>query len=104
MAGLCFCFFALVLLFVPLPSDQIGGGFIVCYFSLSFSSFIWFLDDDGMEREACVCDHGFERSDLPGMCGNNNNNNNSLPARGKIARYAREFSFAKCHDKGDTTL
>ena len=27
-----------------------------------------------MEREACVCDHGFERSDLC-MCGNNNNNN-----------------------------
>ena len=64
MAGLCFCFFALVLLFFPLPSDQIGEGFLVCYFSLSFSSFIWFLDDDGMEREACVCDHGFERSDL----------------------------------------
>ena len=31
VAGLCFCFFALVLFF-PLPSDQIGGGFLVCYF------------------------------------------------------------------------
>ena len=39
VAGLCFCFFALVLIF-PLPSDQIGGGFLVCYFFLSFSSFV----------------------------------------------------------------
>ena len=65
MAGLCFCFFALVLFF-PLPSDQIGGGFLVCYFFfLSFSSLVVFFGcSDGMEREACVCDHGFERSDL----------------------------------------
>ena len=28
----------------------------------------------------------------------------SLPARGKIARYAREFSFARFHDEGDTIL
>ena len=39
MAGLCFCFFALVLFF-PLPSDQIGGGFLVCYFF--FPLFIFF--------------------------------------------------------------
>ena len=65
MAGLCFCLFALVLFF-PLPFDQIGGGFLVCSFFLSFSSFICFFGcSDGMEREACVvCDHGFERSDL----------------------------------------
>ena len=57
-------FFALVLFF-PLPSDQIGGGFLVCYFFPSFSSFICFFGcSDSMEREACVCDHGFERSDL----------------------------------------
>ena len=56
--------FALVIFF-PLPSDQIGGGFLVCYFFLSFSCFICFFGcSDGMEREACVCDHGFERSDL----------------------------------------
>ena len=24
----------------------------------------FFLSSDGMEREACVCDHGYERSDL----------------------------------------
>ena len=29
-----------------------------------------------MEREACVCDHGFERSDLCAEIINNNNNNN----------------------------
>ena len=46
-------------------------------FFLSFSSFICFFGcSDGMEREAYVCDHGFERSDL---CAENkiNNNNNS---------------------------
>ena len=32
---------------------------------LSFSYFICFFGcSDGMEREACVCNHGFERSDL----------------------------------------
>ena len=62
--GSLLLFFALVLFF-PLPSDQIGGGFLVCYFFLSFSSFICFFGcNDGMEREACVGDHGFERSDL----------------------------------------
>ena len=65
MAGLCFCFFALVLFF-PFPSDQIGGGFLVCYFfsSLSLLLFVFFGCSDGIEREACVCDHGYERSDL----------------------------------------
>ena len=62
--GSLLLFFALVLFF-SLPSDQIGGGFLVCYFFLSFSSFICvFGCSDGMEREACVCDHGFEGSDL----------------------------------------
>ena len=62
--GSLLLFFALLLIF-SLPSDKIGGGFLVCYFFLSFSSFICFFGcSDGMEREACVCDHGFERSDL----------------------------------------
>ena len=36
-----------------------------------------------MEREACVCDHGFERSDL--LCAEiiNNNNNNPILIRPK---------------------
>ena len=63
--GSLLLFFALVLFF-PLPSDQIGGGFLVCYFFLPFFFSFFFLSfcTDGMEREACVCDHGFERSDL----------------------------------------
>ena len=58
--------FLLLFLFFPLPSDQIGGGFLVCYFfsSLSLLLFVFFGCSDGMGREACVCDHGFERSDL----------------------------------------
>ena len=71
--GSLLLFFALVLFF-PLPSDQIGGGFLVCYFFLSFSFICFFLCSDGMEREACVCDHGFERSDLCAEIIINNNN------------------------------
>ena len=64
LGGSLLLFFALVLFF-PLPSDQIGGGFLVCYFtSLSLLLFVFFGCSDGMEREACVCDHGLERSDL----------------------------------------
>ena len=38
---------------------------LACYFFISFSSFVCvFGCSDGKEREACVCDHGFERSDL----------------------------------------
>ena len=56
----CSCFI------FPLPSDQIGGGFLVCFFFPLFLFFClcFFLCSDGMERETCVCDHGFERSDL----------------------------------------
>ena len=31
---------------------------------LSLLLFVFFGCSDGMEREACVCDHGYERSDL----------------------------------------
>ena len=61
--GSLLLFFALVLFF-PLPSDQIGGGFFVLFFFSFFSSLCFLGCSDGMEREACVCDHGFERSDL----------------------------------------
>ena len=64
MAGLCFCFFALVLFFLSSPIRS-GEAFSSVIFFLSFSSFICFFGcSDGMERQACVCDHGFERSDL----------------------------------------
>ena len=48
----------------PLRSDR--GRLSRLIFFLSFSSFICFLDvySDGIEREACVCDHRLERSDL----------------------------------------
>ena len=54
---LCSCFI------FPLPSDQIGGGFLVCYFSSLFF-YLFFGCSDCIEREACVCDHGLEKSDL----------------------------------------
>ena len=68
MAGLCFFFFFL-LVFYFFPSPPIRSGevwvFSSVIFFLSFSSFVCvFGCSDGMEREACVCDHGFERSDL----------------------------------------
>ena len=63
MAGLCFCFLLLFYFFPSLRSDR--GKLSRLLFFLSFSSFICvFGCSDGMEREACVCDHGFERSDL----------------------------------------
>ena len=78
MAGLCFLFFALVLFFFPSPPIRSGEAFSSVTFFLSFSSFICFFGcSDGMEREACVCDHGFERSDLCAEIIINNNNNNN---------------------------
>ena len=75
MAGLCFCFL-LLFYFFPSPPIRSGEAFSsVIFSSLSLLLFVFFGCSDGMEREACVDDHGFERSDL--MCGNNNNNNNN---------------------------
>ena len=65
MVGLCFLFFALVLFPPPSPPIRSGEAISSVIFFLSFSSIIYFFGcSDGMEREACVCDHGFERSDL----------------------------------------
>ena len=69
MAGLCFCFL-LLFYFFPSPPIRLGEVFssVIFYlfiYFLSFSSFVCvFGCSDGMEREVCVCDHGFERSDL----------------------------------------
>ena len=57
----CSCFI------FPLPSDQIGGGFLVCYFFPLFLFFCLCFLDVAMiwkGKPASVCDHGFERSDL----------------------------------------
>ena len=64
MAGLCFCFL-LLFYFSPSPPIRSGEAFSsVIFSSLSLLLFVFFGCSDGMEREACVCDHGFERSDL----------------------------------------
>ena len=60
-----FLFYALILFFFPSPPIRSGEAFSSVIFFLSFSSLICFFGcSDGMERKACVCDHGFERSDL----------------------------------------
>ena len=65
MAGLSFCFFSLVFIFSPpLRSDRGRFSRLLFFSSLSLLLFVFFGCSDGMEREACVCDHGFERSDL----------------------------------------
>ena len=64
MAGLCFCFFALVLFF-PLPSDQIGEAFLFVIFS-SLSLLLFVFLDVAMVwkgKPAPVTTGGFERSD-----------------------------------------
>ena len=50
--------------FFPSPPIRSGEAFSsVIFSSLSLLLFVFGCSDD-MEREACVCDHGFERSDL----------------------------------------
>ena len=62
--GSLLLFFALVLFF-PSPPIRSGEAFSsVIFSSLSLLLFVFFGCSGGMEREACVCDHGFERSDL----------------------------------------
>ena len=62
--GSLLLFFALVLFF-PSPPIRSGEAFSsVIFSSLYLLLFAFFGCSDGMEREACVYDHGFERSDL----------------------------------------
>ena len=66
---LLFFFFALVLFFsLPLRSDRGRFSRLLFFSSLSLLVFVFVFVFvfvcDGMEREACVCDHGFDRSDL----------------------------------------
>ena len=66
----CSCF----IFSLPLRSDRGRFSRLLFFSSLSLLLFVFvfvfvfFLGgggcSDGMEREACVCDHGFERSDL----------------------------------------
>ena len=48
-----------------------------------------------MEREACVCDHGFERSDLCAeiIINNNNNSQNKTLSRDRLpATYSKQYN------------
>ena len=65
MAGLCFCFFCSCFIFSPpLRPDRGRFSRLLFFPSLSLLLFVFFGCSDGIEREAYVCDHGFERSDL----------------------------------------
>ena len=56
--------FVFLLLFYFFPSPPIRSGEVFSSVIFSFLFCCVFGCSDGMEREACVCDHGFERSDL----------------------------------------
>ena len=56
----CSCF----IFSLPLRSDRGRFSRLFFFSSLSLLLFVFFGCSDGMEREACVCDHGYERSDL----------------------------------------
>ena len=49
---------------LPLRADRGRFSRLLFFSSLSLLLFVFFGCSDGMEREACVCDHGYERSDL----------------------------------------
>ena len=59
-------FFCSCFIFFPSPPIRSGEVFSsVIFFPLFlFFCLCCFGCSDGMEKEACVCDHGFERSDL----------------------------------------
>ena len=67
--GSLLLFFLLSFYFFPSPPIRSGEVFSSVIFFPLFLFFclcvcVFFLGcSDGMEREACVCDHGFERSD-----------------------------------------
>ena len=56
----CSCF----IFSLPLRSDRGRFSRLLFFSSLSLLLLVFFGCSDGMEREACVCDHGYERSDL----------------------------------------
>ena len=70
--GSLLLFFLLLFYFFPSPPIRSGDIFSSVIFFPLFLFFCLCLKknlccsgcSDGMEREACVCDHGFERSDL----------------------------------------
>ena len=66
LGGSLLLFFLFLLLFYfspPLRSDRGRLSRLLC-FPLFLFFYLFFGCSDGIESEACVCDHGFERSDL----------------------------------------
>ena len=59
-----FAFVFALVLFFPSPPIRSGEAFSSVIFPLFLFFYLFFGCSDGMEREACVCHHGLERSDL----------------------------------------
>ena len=64
MLGGSLLLFLLLFYFFPSPPIRSGEAFSSVIFPLFLFFCLFFGCSDGMEREACVCDHGLERSDL----------------------------------------
>ena len=56
--------FLLLFYFLPSPPIRSGEAFSSAIFPLFLFFYLFLGCSDGTEREACVCDHGLERSDL----------------------------------------
>ena len=63
LGGSLFLFLPLFYFFASPPITS-GEAFSSVIFPPFLFFYLFFGCSDGMEREACVCDHGFERSDL----------------------------------------
>ena len=64
MLGGSLLLFLLLFYFSPSPPIRSGEAFSSVIFPLFLFLYLSFGCSDGMEREACVCDHGLKRSDL----------------------------------------
>ena len=64
MLGGSLLLFLLLFYFFPSPPIRSGEAFSSVIFPLFLFFYLSFGCSDGMKREACVCDHGLERSDL----------------------------------------
>ena len=64
MLGRSLLLFLLLFYFPPSPPIRSGEAFSSVIFPLFLFFYLFFGCSNGMEREACVCDHGLEGSDL----------------------------------------
>ena len=81
MLGGSLLLFLLLFHFFSSPPIRSGEAFSSVIFPLFLFFYLFFGCSDGMEREAYVCDHGLERSDLWAeiiiIINNNNRNTNT---------------------------